>query len=77
MREEGIRYQKRQKSNKKDGISLDDLNIVATIENPERSRDLSKAVLALRSFQDLRAADEIQSGEVLEFRFHRLAAVET
>ena len=61
MREEGSGTRKEaEKQLKKMGISLDDLNIVATIV---------KSGLGITIISRLAAADEIQAGEVLEFPF--------
>ena len=70
MREEGSGTRKEaEKQLKKMGISLDDLNIVATIENPEAVKRSVKSGLGITIISRLAAADEIQSGEVLEFPF--------
>ena len=58
-----------EKQLKKMGISLDDLNIVATIENPEAIKRSVKSGLGITIISRLAAADEIQAGEVLEFPF--------
>lgn len=47
----------------------DDLNIVATIENPEAIKRSVKSGLGITIISRLAAADEIQAGEVLEFPF--------
>ena len=54
---------------REEGISLDDLNIVATIENPEAIKRSVKSGLGITIISRLAAADEIQAGEVLEFPF--------
>lgn len=70
MREEGSGTRKEaEKQLKKMGISLDDLNIVATIENPEAVKRSVKSGLGITIISRLATADEIQSGEVLEFPF--------
>ena len=70
MREEGSGTRKEaEKQLKKMGISLDDLNIVATIENPEAIKRSVKSGLGITIISRLAAADEIQAGEVLEFPF--------
>ena len=70
MREEGSGTRKEaEKQLKKMGISLDDLNIVATIENPEAVKRSVKSGLGITIISRLAAADEIESGEVLEFPF--------
>ena len=70
MREEGSGTRKRSREAiKKIGISLEDLNIVATIENPEAIKRSVKSGLGITIISRLAAADEIQAGEVLEFPF--------
>ena len=70
IREEGSGTRKEaEKQLKKMGISLDDLNIVATIENPEAVKRSVKSGLGITIISRLAAADEIESGEVLEFPF--------
>ena len=70
MREEGSGTRKEaEKQLKKMGISLDDLNIVATIENPEAIKRSVKSGLGITIISRLATADEIQAGEVLEFPF--------
>lgn len=70
MREEGSGTRKEaEKQLKKIGISLEDLNIVATIENPEAIKRSVKSGLGITIISRLAAADEIQAGEVLEFPF--------
>ena len=49
---------------------MDDLNIVATIENPEAIKRSVKSGLGITIISRLAGtADEIQAGEVLEFLF--------
>ena len=48
---------------------MDDLNIVATIENPEAIKRSVKSGLGITIISRLAAADEIESGEVLAFPF--------
>ena len=70
MREEGSGTRKEaEKQLKKIGISLEDLKIVATIENPEAIKRSVKSGLGATIISRLAAADEIQAGEVLEFPF--------
>ena len=54
---------------REEGSSLEDLNIVATIENPEAIKRSVKSGLGITIISRLAAADEIQAGEVLEFPF--------
>ena len=50
-------------------LIMEDLNIVATIENPEAIKRSVKSGLGITIISRLAAADEIQAGEVLEFPF--------
>ena len=59
------------------GISLDDLNIVATIENPEAVKRSVKSGLGITIIQDLRLQMRSSQEKFWNSRFHRLAAVET
>ena len=70
MREEGSGTRKEaEKQLKKMGIAAEDLQIVATIENPEAIKRSVKSGLGITIISRLAAADEIESGEVLEFPF--------
>lgn len=68
MREEGSGTRKEaEKQLKKSGINLDELNIVASIENSEAIKRSVKNGIGLTIISKLAAQDEIEAGEVLAF----------
>lgn len=70
MREEGSGTRKEAEMQlKKMGISSNDLNVVAIIENPEAIKRSVKSGLGITIISRLAAADEIESGEVLSYPF--------
>ena len=65
----GYRLLNKLKDIQDDLAALEDLNNVATIENPEAIKRSVKSGLVITIISRLAAADEIQAGEVLEFPF--------